>query len=112
MPWQETDPMFERHHFAQDLASGQWTMTELCTRYGISRNTGYKWRERFLTLFVGTFRLHNGQQFLTQALNGEMIGLEEVQDGLWNVLYDETLLGRFDEHTRTITGAPSLKNDC
>lgn len=30
MPWQETDPMFERHHFAQDLASGQWTMTELC----------------------------------------------------------------------------------
>ena len=28
MPWQETDPMFERHHFAQDLASGQWTMTE------------------------------------------------------------------------------------
>ena len=42
--------MFERHHFAQDLASGQWTMTELCSRYGISRNTGYKWRERFLTL--------------------------------------------------------------
>ena len=47
MPWQETDPMFERH-VAQDLASGQWTMTELCTRYGISRNTGYKWRERIL----------------------------------------------------------------
>jgi len=52
MPWQETDPMFERHHFAQDLASGQWTMTELCSRYGISRNTGYKWRERFLSLGV------------------------------------------------------------
>ena len=52
MPWQETDPMFERHHFAQDLASGQWTMTELCVRYGISRNTGYKWRERFLALGV------------------------------------------------------------
>ena len=28
MPWQETDPMFERLHFFQDLASGQWTMTE------------------------------------------------------------------------------------
>jgi hypothetical protein len=35
MPSQETDPMFERHHFAQDLASGQWTMSELCARYGI-----------------------------------------------------------------------------
>ena len=49
MPWQETDPMFERRHFFQDWASGQWSMTELCTRDGISRDTGYKWRERFLS---------------------------------------------------------------
>ena len=41
MPWQETDPMFERLHFEQDLASGHWTMIELCTRYGIGRTTGY-----------------------------------------------------------------------
>ena len=60
----------------------------------------------------GTFRLHNGQQFLTQALNGEMIGLEDVRDGLWNVLYYDTLLSRFDERTRTVTSAPSLKKDC
>ena len=61
---------------------------------------------------AGTFRLHNGHPSLSQALNDEMIGLEEVQDGVWNVLYYETLLGRFDERTRTITGAPSLQNDC
>ena len=61
---------------------------------------------------AGTFRLHNGQQFLSQALNNEMIGLDEVQDGVWNVIYCETLLGRFDARTRTITGAPSLKKDC
>ena len=42
--------MFERLHFFQDLASGQWTMTELCTRYGISRTASYTWRERFLAL--------------------------------------------------------------
>lgn len=41
-----------------------------------------------------------------------MIGLEEVQDGLWNVRYYDTRLGRFDERTRTITRAPSLKKDC
>ncbi len=41
-----------------------------------------------------------------------MIGLGEVQDGIWNVIYYETLLGRFDERTRKITGAPSLKKDC
>ncbi len=60
---------------------------------------------------AGTCRSHNGQQFLTQALNGEMIGLEEVHDGVWNVRYYETLLGRFDEQSRTMTGAPSLKKD-
>lgn len=48
MPWKETNPVLERHHFAQDLASGQWTMTELCVRYRISRTTGYLWRDRFL----------------------------------------------------------------
>lgn len=61
---------------------------------------------------AGTFRLHSGQYFLSQALNEEYIGLEEVQDGLWNLVYYETLLGRFDEHTHTITGAPSLKDKC
>lgn len=38
--------------------------------------------------------------------------LEAVQNGVWNVIYYETLLGRFDERTRTITGASSLKKDC
>ena len=47
MPWQETNPVLERHHFAQDYASGHWRMAELCLRYGISRNTGYKWLERY-----------------------------------------------------------------
>ena len=50
--------MFERHHCAQDVESGQWTMTELCARYGISRNTGYKWRERFLSLGVRGLEEH------------------------------------------------------
>ena len=49
---------------------------------------------------------------MSQALNDQYIGLEEVQDGLWNLVYYETLLGRFDERTHTITGAPSLKNKC
>ena len=60
---------------------------------------------------AGTFRLHADQPFLSQALNSEFIGLEEIQDGLWNIVYYETLLGRWDEHTHTITGAPSLRGD-
>ena len=60
----------------------------------------------------GTFRLKCGQIFLSQTLNGEHIGLEEVNDGLWNILYYQTLLGRFDERTKKITGAPSLREKC
>lgn len=61
---------------------------------------------------AGNFLLHNGQHLLSQALNDEMNGLEEVQDGLWNLLYYRTLRGRFDDRTRSIAGALSLKKDC
>src|SRR5688500_10913821 len=47
MAWQETNAVRERHHFVQDVESGQWTMSELCIRYGVSRVTGYKWAERY-----------------------------------------------------------------
>ncbi len=47
-----------------------------------------------------------------QALNGEYIGLEEVHDGVWNLIYYDTLLGRFDERTNAITGAPSTRRGC
>jgi len=35
-----------------------------------------------------------------------------IEDGLWNLVYYETLLGRFGDNTHTITGAPSLKQKC
>ena len=60
----------------------------------------------------GAFRLHSAQQFLSQALNGEYIGLEEVDDGLWNILYYDTLLGRYDQRTKAITGAPAIRAKC
>jgi len=31
---------------------------------------------------------------------------------VWNILYYDTLLGRFDERTRAITGAPSIRKEC
>ena len=52
MPWLETDPMVARQHVAPDLASGWWTMPARWARYGLLRNTGYHWRERFLALGV------------------------------------------------------------
>ena len=39
--------MRERERFVTDHASGQWSVSELCERYGVSCQTGYKWLERF-----------------------------------------------------------------
>jgi len=54
---------------------------------------------------AGTFRLHAQQPFLSQVLRGEDIGLEEVGDGIWNIVYYSTLLGKIDERSLQITGS-------
>jgi transposase InsO family protein len=53
---------------------------------------------------AGTFRLRSQQPFLSQTLKGEDIGLEEVGDGIWNIVYYRTLLGKIDERSLLITG--------
>ena len=53
---------------------------------------------------AGTFRLQSRQPFLSHALDGEDIALEEVGDGVWNIVYYSTLLGKIDERTSDITG--------
>lgn len=52
----------------------------------------------------GTFRLLARQPFLSYAIGGEDIGLKEVGDGIWNIGYYSTLLGKLDERTAHITG--------
>ena len=47
MPWSETSAMDEKARFIRDWIAGHWSVTELCSRYGVSRKTGYKWAERF-----------------------------------------------------------------
>jgi putative transposase len=47
MPWRESCAMDERMRFIVDCRSNEWTMTELCERYEISRNTGYRWLGRY-----------------------------------------------------------------
>ena len=47
MPWLETDPMQERKRFVSEAQGGLFSFSQLCERYGISRNTGYKWLDRY-----------------------------------------------------------------
>jgi transposase InsO family protein len=46
MPWQERSVMSERQEFVAFASQEGVSITALCTRYGISRKTGYKWLAR------------------------------------------------------------------
>lgn len=47
MPWRQTRPMDERASFVFAFETGRFSMSELCSHYGVSRKTGYKWLSRF-----------------------------------------------------------------
>lgn len=46
MPWKESTAVEERKRFIQEAKIGIAPFTRLCQRYGISRQTGYKWLKR------------------------------------------------------------------
>src|SRR5690349_5898071 len=47
MPWSQTAAMDERVRFITLHQEGLYSMAELCERFGISRQAGYKWLGRF-----------------------------------------------------------------
>lgn len=53
---------------------------------------------------AGTFRLKGAHHHLSTALRDELVGLEEVGDGVWNIVYYTTLLAKIDERTGAMTG--------
>lgn len=46
---------------------------------------------------VGTLRFKHKRLFISEALEHEHVGLEEIDDGIWSVYFYDTLLGKFDE---------------
>jgi putative transposase len=49
MPWRHTSPMDQKTQFIADDLRRTLSITELCELYSVSRKTGYKWIERYLT---------------------------------------------------------------
>jgi len=47
MPWQTATTMDQRNSMIDDHLSGMFSISELAQRYGVSRDTVYKWIERF-----------------------------------------------------------------
>ena len=46
MPFTETCAMEERIRMLVDYETGNWSVSELCARYGVCRDTFYAWRKR------------------------------------------------------------------
>jgi hypothetical protein len=42
MPWSQTTPMDQKTQFVADYLREMFSFTELCARFGVSRETGYK----------------------------------------------------------------------
>jgi transposase len=47
MPWKEASPVDQRTQFIADVLRDTLSIRELCTLYGVSRKTGYKWIARY-----------------------------------------------------------------
>src|ERR1700720_588559 len=48
MSWLNTDPMEQKIAFIKEvLLAKAGEFAQLCRRFGISRKTGYKWRQRY-----------------------------------------------------------------
>ena len=47
MPWNARTALEQRRKFVEERQLEQDDFAELCRKYGISRQTGYKWVKRF-----------------------------------------------------------------
>src|SRR5271169_66073 len=47
MPWRASSVMEERARFVLERERGEYSMSELCAIYGVSRDTGYTWWRRY-----------------------------------------------------------------
>ena len=82
MPWKDTQAMDQRIEFAMKALSHP-NFGELCRHYGISRKTGYKWRERFVSHGLDGMselsrRPHSHAQQLSEDIVCQMVRLKNA----------------------------------
>ena len=82
MPWKETYRMNQRIEFAM-RAVGCGNFAQLCAEYGISRKTGYKWRERFVAhglegMEEESRRPHGHKESLEEAVVCRIVRLKQA----------------------------------
>lgn len=75
MPWKVSGVVERRKQFVSEYGSGEWTMTELCQAYGISRPTGYEVLRRYAQ--AGKLGLEEQSRAPARHPNQTPAGIEE-----------------------------------
>jgi transposase InsO family protein len=75
MPWKVSGVVERRRQFAREYETGEWTMTELCRAYGISRPTGYAVWHRYES--AGETGLEEGSRAAERHPNQTAPALED-----------------------------------
>jgi len=59
---------------------------------------------------IGSVSWRGRALFLTEVLAGEDVAFEEVDDGIWMLLFASVRLARFDERTRALTAVTNARS--
>lgn len=50
----------------------------------------------------GAIKWKGQRLYVSETVRGEILGLEEIDDGLWSIYLGPLLLGRYDERERNL----------
>lgn len=112
MPWKETYVMDSRVEFVTRALQEAIPFKELCQEFGISRKTGYKWRDRFLELGRAGLedlsrRPENSPRELPEDVLCELIRIKEDHRG-WGPRKVREIYARQHPH-RDVPSESSVK---
>lgn len=98
MPWQETDVMDQRTEFVLRVIKGSESFGAVCREYGISRKTGYKWKDRFLLEGLSGIgdesrRPKTSPTGLSETMVCQIVKLKQAHPG-WGARKLRAVLGR------------------
>lgn len=98
MPWQETGVMDQRKEFVLRVIGSGERFGDVCREFGISRKTGYKWKERFIADGLGGLsdasrRPKTSPDELTETMVCQIINLK-LAHPYWGARKLRTILAR------------------
>lgn len=90
---------YDRPHeaFGQETPATFYTKSERLFPEKMPQQREYpdEWQAR--SIDAGRFRWKTDKIYLNRALDKQRIGLEPIQDGIWNVWFESLLIGVFEE---------------